>query len=54
LTFYTSTVKYGKAEEFILMCRFFKNKEQRADQAKLRAWIHSKSDSKFATGDIQE
>jgi ribosomal protein L44E len=27
------------------MCRFFKNKEQRADEAKLRAWIHSESDS---------
>jgi len=34
-----------------LMCRFFKNKEQRAGQAKLKVWTHNKSDSKFATGD---
>jgi len=33
------------------MCRFFKSKEQRADQAKLKVWRHIKSDSKFATGD---
>jgi len=32
------------------MCKFFKTKEQRADEAKLKAWSRGVIDTKFAPG----